>query len=469
MAYVFYDFETTGRNAYHDQIIRFAALRADSDFQPLEHFEVSCRLLDSVVPCPAHMRSLLVPIAQLENPTLPTHYAMVREIQQRLSAWSPAVFLSKDAISFGELAFRQALYKTIHNPYLTNTNNNCRSDVTRLVQATFAHTPNAIAIPLSNDNRADFDLERVADANGFAATLPRGPMRAVHACLFLCRLIETRSPEIWSMFMRFAKKASVDNFVRSERIFALSDVYNSRAYRWLVTVLCENPDNPSEFLVYNLGVDPERLAMYSDAQLDFCISQQFPRPLRRLKSNGCPMLAYPDDFPFPLPDGVAMAEIESRAELLHSDSKLRERLTATFWALNPKPEPSEHVEHQIYDGFFQRPDEKRMAAFHDALTWSQRYMIANTFQDVRLRTLALRLIHAEDSSVMAGADRLTHDRELAHRVGGVDMGTPWRNLPWAIRELDKFSASANQQEATVLAGHRARMQARLDVARSILV
>jgi len=269
------------------------------------------------------------------------------------------------------------------------------------------------------------------------------------------------------MFMQFAKKASVVNFVGSERIFALSDVYNGRAYRWLVTVLGQNPDNLSEFLVYNLAIDPERLAKYSDSQLDWWISQQFPRPLRRLKSNGCPMLAYPDDFPFPLPDGLDVAVIESRAELLHSDSELRGRLTATFWALNPNPEPSEHVEHQIYDDFFQR-DEKRMAAFHAAPTWSQRYAIANTFQDERLRTLALRLVHAEDPSVIPGANRLNHDRELAHRVSGVDKGAPWRDLPRALRELDKLSSSANPQEATVLAGHRARMQARLDVARSIL-
>jgi len=141
------------------------------------------------------------------------------------------------------------------------------------------------------------------------------------------------------------------------------------------------------------------------------------------------MLAYPDHYPFPLPDGLDMTEIESRADLLHSDNELRERLTSKFWSFHPKAEPSEHVEHQIYDGFFQRPDEKRMAAFHDAPTWSQRYAIANTFQDERLRTLALRLVHAEDSSVIPSAHRLTHDRELAHRISGVDMGAPWRNLP----------------------------------------
>src|SRR5262245_37747146 len=120
MAYVSYDFETTGRDAYHDQIIRFAAVRADDDLQPVEHFEESSRLLASVVPCPKHMRSLLLAPAQLENPALPSHYAMVRAIQQRLSTWSPAAFLSYDAIAFGEHAFRQALYKTLHSPYLTN-------------------------------------------------------------------------------------------------------------------------------------------------------------------------------------------------------------------------------------------------------------------------------------------------------------------------------------------------------------
>ena len=98
------------------------------------------------------------------------------------------------------------------------------------------------------------------------------------------------------------------------------------------------------------------------------------------------MLAYPDDFPFTLPDDLDMTKIKNQARTLALGKRLRERLTATFWALHPKGDPSDYVEHQIYDGFVERPHERRMAAFHEAPNWSQRYKIANEFQDERLRT-----------------------------------------------------------------------------------
>jgi exonuclease I len=270
------------------------------------------------------------------------------------------------------------------------------------------------------------------------------------------------------MFMQYGKKASVENFVRTERVFALSDVYNGRAYRWLMTVLGANPDNPSEFLAYNLAIDPEELSAFTDARLQFRLGQ-LPKPLRRLKSNGCPMLAYPDDFPIGLPDGIDMAEVQRRADLLHEDAALRDRLTATFWLLNPKIPPLDYVEHQIYEGFVEGPDKSRMVAFHNAPAWSQRYEIANQFQDERLRALAMRLVHAEDPSVMSDAHRQTQDRRLARRVAGVDAHAPWRSLPAAIGELDGLSASNNSQEAALLGSHRIRMQARLQHAQAVLL
>jgi exodeoxyribonuclease-1 len=467
MAYVFYDFETTGRDAYYDQIIRFAAARTDGDFQILERFETECALLDSVVPCPTHIRSLLLPAAQLEKVGLPSHYTMVRSIQQRLSKWSPTLFLSNEAIAFGEHAFRQALYKTLHNPYLTNTNGNCRTDVTRLVQATFVHLPDALTIPRTDRGRADFDLERLAAANGFTSALALGPERRVNACIFLCRLIEARAPEVWSMSMHYSKKASVENFVRTERVFALSDVYNGRAYRWLTTVIGENPDNASELLAYSLAMDPEELAQLSDPDLEFRLDQM-PRPLRRLKSNGCPMLAYPDEFPVALADDIDMAEIERRAEFLRQDASLRSRLVSTFYRLHPKATPPDYVEHLIYEGFFPRPDEARMTAFHEATSWMRRYEIANEFEDDRLRTIALRLVHAEDPAVIPPQRRRVLDRRLAHRVAGTDVKAPWRNLRTTLNEFDALLMAASAEQIAVLEGHRLRLRARWDHSQTVL-
>jgi hypothetical protein len=44
----------------------------------------------------------------------------------------------------------------------------------------------------------------------------------------------------------------------------------------------------------------------------------------------------------------------------------------------------------------------------------------------------------------------------------------WRSLPSALVELDELFASVSPNEANILAGHRARMQARLQQAQVVL-
>jgi len=107
MGFVFYDVEATGTHAAFDQILQFAAVRTDDEIQPTERFDTGCRLLPSVVPSPAMLYPSRTPAARLIDPSLPTHYDMVRQIYIQLAAWSPAVFLTHNAIAFGERLLRQ--------------------------------------------------------------------------------------------------------------------------------------------------------------------------------------------------------------------------------------------------------------------------------------------------------------------------------------------------------------------------
>jgi exodeoxyribonuclease-1 len=149
MGFVFYDVEATGTHAAFDQILQFAAVRTDDDLKPTDRFEANCRILPGVVPSPAVLYPARTTAARLIDPSLPTHYEMVRKIYIQLAEWSPAVFLTHNAIAFGEWLLRQSLYKTLHLPYLTNTNKNCRSDVLRILQATSLLAPNTLAFPLT--------------------------------------------------------------------------------------------------------------------------------------------------------------------------------------------------------------------------------------------------------------------------------------------------------------------------------
>ena len=52
MTFIFYDTETTGLAAGYDQILQFAAIVTDDDFNVLEESNLRCRFLPHVVPSP---------------------------------------------------------------------------------------------------------------------------------------------------------------------------------------------------------------------------------------------------------------------------------------------------------------------------------------------------------------------------------------------------------------------------------
>src|ERR1039457_44302 len=144
MSLVFYDTETTGTEIFFDQILQFAAVLTDEDLKEIDRFEVRCRLLPHVVPAPGAMSITGVNVSQLTNSAYPSHYEMVRAISTKLLSWSPALFLGWNSIRFDEDLVRQALYKTLHNPFLTNSGGNSRSDVMRIVQACSIYRPDAL-------------------------------------------------------------------------------------------------------------------------------------------------------------------------------------------------------------------------------------------------------------------------------------------------------------------------------------
>jgi hypothetical protein len=96
-----------------------------------------------VVPSPRAMRVTGVSVAQLVSAELPTHYVMIRAIREKLLSWSPSLFIGFNAMSFDERLLRQALYQTLHPPYLTNTGGNCRADALRMVRAAALFTAGA--------------------------------------------------------------------------------------------------------------------------------------------------------------------------------------------------------------------------------------------------------------------------------------------------------------------------------------
>src|SRR5262245_43951264 len=167
MTFVFYDTETTGTDTSFDQILQFAAVRTDDEFNELDSFEIRCRLLPHIIPAPGALLATRVTPDLLTDSTLPSHYKAVCKIADKLERWSPATFVGYNSISFDEKLLRQAFYQNLKPIYLTNTQGNKRADILRLVDAAIVCAPNSIAVPLSEKRRVTRRLDKLAPINGF--------------------------------------------------------------------------------------------------------------------------------------------------------------------------------------------------------------------------------------------------------------------------------------------------------------
>ena len=235
MSFVIYDVETTGLTKGFDQIVQFAAVRTDSELNITEEFQIRCRLMPHVIPSPEAMHVTGLRIEQLLDTSLPSHYAMVTKVRRILESWCPALFLGYNSLSFDEEFLRQAFYQCLYSPFLTNTQGNARADVLNLCRITAALRPDVIKPASDEDGRTIFKLKALAEANGIAVPLSHDAMADVSTTHALCQIIRNRTPEIWSQFLRFSQKASVESFITEEDAFLVSETIGNHHRARVVT------------------------------------------------------------------------------------------------------------------------------------------------------------------------------------------------------------------------------------------
>ena len=462
MGFVFYDTETTGTDNFFDQILQFAAIRTDDALNEVDRFEIRCRLLPHVVPHPDAVRVNGITVSQLTDRSVPSHYEMVRLTREKLLSWSPAVFMGWNSMRFDEHLLRQALYMTLHDPYLTSRDGNSRSDAMRLAQACRIFVPTALTFPVDHSGRSVFKLDAIAPANGFQSTGAHDAMRDVEASVFLCRLLMENAPEVWSSSMRFSSKAAVTEYLSQESMFCLCDYYRE-PFSCVATPIGQSQSNPAEWYVYNLCVEPGALLTLSDDQLSSRLSE-LPKPVRTLKSNGAPMLFPVEEAP-DWCDGqeLGMDELDRRAQVVRADAALRQRLIANFESSRTVYPRSPHVEKQIYDAFPAECDEQLMDAFHEA-KWGDRRPIVEAFQDQRLKQIGRQLVYLERPDLLDAPTRLEH--QIAHnkRLLGVGEDVAWLALPQALIDLQSMLTTASGPELELLREHCAFLRVRYEQA-----
>lgn len=461
MSFVFYDTETTGINTSFDQILQFAAIKTDADLNIVERFEIRSRLLPFVVPAPGALRVTKMTIERLHDPATPTHYDMMRAIRSKLLEWSPAIFLGYNSLRFDEELMRQALYQTLHRPYLTNTDGNCRGDVLPLVQSVSEFEPDCLSVPIGNKGVAVFKLDQLAPANGFAHENAHDALADVEATIHLCRLVRDGAGGQWSRFLRFTQKAAAVEFLDEGDPFLLTEFYFNRPKHMPVLRIGQEVGQPNVSICFDLARDLDSFRNLTDAQLQTLILSS-PKPLRKIKANAAPTMCALDDIPEHLLGGLSHDDVASRAADLQSDEALIARLLAAYEATKTEYEPSPHIEQQIYGGDFPTPaDYQLMDRFHET-PWAERHTLMEQFLDPKFGFIAKRLIFANDPSHLPEADR----KEMATHVSARlivpdDDAVNWTTLTKARAECAKLMTGAEGADLILLQGYTQYLENRI--------
>ena len=458
MSYVFYDTETTGTDPAFDQILQFAAIRTDDNFDEIERLDAPIRLMPHVTPSVGALLVNRIAPADLVDPARLSHYDAMRRIHARLLEWSPATFIGYNSLWFDEEMLRHALFQTLHPAYLTGRPGSARSDALRLAYAVDIHAPGRISIPTDDGGAPTFRLERIAAANGYDRYDAHEAMADVEATIFVARLMRDRAPEVWDTVDRASAKDAVMDYIDAYPSFTLSDNYFGRSYSWLVCFCGQNPEYDSEFAVFDLAHDPDE---YRTLPVDALVRKlnASPKVIRPLRANRQPIMAPPESAP----DNVAARalsdrELERCVAAVRDDEDFQERVGLALAARHADREPSPYVEKQLYDRFPGCEDEKLMAEFHEA-DWPDRSGILRRIEDPRVREFGWRLIHQERPRLLPEdkAEELAVWR--AARLLDRDDSVPWMTVGKALREVDDCLRISDDADTAFLRGVKGFLRA----------
>lgn len=216
--FVFYDTETTGANVRYDQILQFAAILTDEDFNEIESVDLRCRILPFMIPSVDALLVTGVTPDMLDAPDL-SHFEMTRIVHDLLSRWAPAVFIGHNTIKFDEEALRQAFWQNLLDPYVTSSRGSLRADLLPILRLVHTLDADAIQVATSEAGNPSFKLDRIATMNGFQNHNAHDALGDVRATIHMAKLARERSPKVWSLMMANADPKRALKAMEANRLF----------------------------------------------------------------------------------------------------------------------------------------------------------------------------------------------------------------------------------------------------------
>ena len=443
MNYVFYDFETTGLDTKFSQPIQIAAIAVDEDFVQIDDpINLRCKLKDGVIPNPSALLVHKVPIDLLKNEQ--SFYSMMDYIHKKFTSWGPAIFIGYNSIRFDEEILRSSFFQSLYDPYLTNTNNNSRADLFKIVLGLSALDENILNIPLNDKGKPSYKLENIAKNNNIEHLTAHDALSDVYATMGVAKIIKENAPEYWNECMTTNSHKNLMEYLMSDDYFFSASEHSAANLSFKpISLLTANPNNPKELAFFDLEYDPKKYVESSISGIISMIDSK-QKIIRLYQSNKSPIILRAEFLRSRnILDDKDYKNYKDKSDLIKKDAnfinKLNHALVDRYEDFQITRSPSEFLEEQIYNGdFYTNEDKQRINIFKNCDDPLEQFKISKQFKDRRLREICYRILFTECPSVFSEKDLEARKAFIADKVFCKEDKVKWCTLERAKDELEKI-------------------------------
>lgn len=376
--YLWYDYETFGKEARKDRPVQFGALRTDTDFNQISKSMVLyCQLADDYIPSPgSSLVTGITPMTLMDEENALAEADFAKIIREEMLK-PGTLTIGYNNRTFDDEMTRFMFWRNLLPPYDSESGEGRgRFDVYLLVLAVYALMPDILQWPTKEDGTVSFKLDRLAPANNLQHTHAHDASSDAFATMQLAKLIHGKNPRLWDYALKMGKVENITNLLKEQRPLLYVDKFTMHHRRGLrpVLPLFENPSVRNEWICWDLSDDPKQMWAISEEDMkerSFVTREQReagikPLPFVRIKVKKQPFLmkgmkAWIDSKGQDLFEQPSSYYVDNARQILDEKERLSELIPLFMGMADRKAEEHEKdiPEEALYGGGFPSDSDKR--------------------------------------------------------------------------------------------------------------
>ncbi|MDF1795759.1 MAG: exonuclease domain-containing protein [Coxiellaceae bacterium] len=200
--YLFYDLETSGLNPCFDQVMQFAAIRTDLQFNEIERHEFFVKLNPDTIASPIALSIHQVGLDDIKNAD--SELEAIKKIHVMLNT-PGTISVGYNTLGFDDEFLRFSFYRNLLPSYTHQYANNCsRMDIYPITVLYYLFANDAMQWPKRN-GRTSLKLEDINSANNLASGQAHNALVDVEVTIALAKKLAEKQ-DMWQYVLGYFEK-----------------------------------------------------------------------------------------------------------------------------------------------------------------------------------------------------------------------------------------------------------------------